>query len=361
MAGSYGTSSGTLTEGLCLNLTIANQEAFGANNPENKMEHIGVLNGILENNTGVQRYVDTGDGLRNEATTASKRVRVVFNPRYNRNGAKTTLTNGCPTGDTPAKCEFFLSANKPIESEIITMNEWEFRRYCEGPVAYRENRLMALANQVIEKLNYEVAKDLVSLVGTYKGGATTNSYNILNSDGSQRFSGGTGLRKDLTEALLSGPANIIGWGKWYEYFANAAAGGLADTGQLMNLSVQNMNWYEDPIVADASVFNDEDSAFIIGQDSVAMHTWNGFMGEMERINSREIRTTFVHGPTGIRLDLYGNYVDCDSGANPYESGNWTFRYMIHYDVATMPANIWKASDPHYGINYLFKATGTQAP
>lgn len=227
-------------------------------------------------------------------------------------------------------------------------------------MSYQQNRLVALADQLIEKLNYELAKDLPGLLGTYKGGDASKTYTILETNGSQRFSGGTLMRKDLVDALMTGRINIAGWGKWYEYFANADAGGLADTGQLMNVSGRGMAFYEDPNVADASVFGNEDHAFIIGQDSLAFHTWNGFKGEYRKMHPEEIKTTFIHPATGIEMDLYGFYTKCEAGETEYTSGNWSFRYTLHYGLQTMPADIWKPNDPFYGINYAFKAIAAQA-
>lgn len=359
MAGSYGTGAGAFTEGLDPRMLTFLSRAFPTNDPQFKTDHMGFLRAVREWNTGVQKFVDTGDGTRNAATTRSKEVIAVYAPRYHREDTSTTISNACATGDIPQPCETTFSADNPIESPVVTFNDDEQRRMWENPDTFEDKKLGTAMMAVLEKLNTQLLEAAVPLVGNYKDGAASKTYTVLEANGGNRVNGATQVRKNMSLARNVGQVALIGHGKWFDFFENNSIGASNDTGQLVQRSAMGMTYFEEPLVEEATVFGNLDHAYVMGKDSLAYHTYNVYKGRYVYQTPSHKKFT-MPTPFGIDLDVEAWYDECPVGAPAWEA-KWNYKFFLHWGLGGLPDNVWSANDPYFGIKYLFKAEALQVP
>lgn len=211
---------------------------------------------------------------------------------------------------------------------------------------YLKEEALALA------INRAVNVALAAEVGTYQGGATTKTYNVMTSEDYTLLPKGLiDMKYDLGMMGFSGQALISGAGNIEKAMIAGEFGccnnnGL-DFGRMM--SNPGFQFYKDDLVQAAAVLNNANAYFAILPGTAQLITYNQYVGRFagEMIGGDVVRGTIpsTYFP-GVNYDVR---VFADGCAETY-----TVIMGLWFDVWTPPADLFKVGDRFRGINGVVK-------
>lgn len=202
------------------------------------------------------------------------------------------------------------------------------------------------------RINQAVNVALAALVGTYQGGATTNTYTLMQSDNYAMIAKGLiDMRFDLSKLGMAGRPFVSGAGILEKAMLSGEYGCCNDLGQDFGRMWQDpgFNFYRDEYVGDATVLNNANGFFAVAPGSAQLVTYNQYVGRFagEMIGTDVVRGTMpsTYFP-GVNYDVR---IFADGCAETY-----TVIMGLWFDVFALPLDLFKVGDYFRGINGVVK-------
>lgn len=252
------------------------------------------------------------------------------------------------TPGTDDTFQFDLVQPSLFNSIKVTFSVSEMRKYCDSPAADRARIIATKMNPLFVAINKQLIAAANSSVGTFFNSVAAGKQVPMLFTGSGAMvqanpAGEVEVLEDMSDLGIVGTPIVVGAGKLSQYARYANIGCCNDYGQDI-ASLGALAFYRDQFLGGITGNADDFLAFAPG--SVQMVQWNGNKGDFAIEDGESYATTIIDPITGIELDLDVIYDKCTK--------KYIFTFAKTYDLFTIPTEVFDATDPRDGVNYLFK-------
>lgn len=307
----------------------------------------GLLEALVstENTSSFEQVqVDAGDGK-------IKQVSIKYLSAASESEVSRSPLDICDSG-TPDTFKYDLIKPELYAGIPVTFTTAEMRKWCDLPSADRARIIATKMNPLFVDMNKQLIAAANVAAGNFYGGVAPGKQlpMIYEANGGMPQANPAGeiiLLEDMSDLGIVSTPIVVGAGKLSQYTRYQGIGCCNDYGQ--NIAGTGMfNFYRDQFLGGVTGNADDFLAFAPG--AVQFLSWNANKGEFAMDFGDIVRTTIVDPITGIELDLVANYIKCDD--------LWVFTFEKHFDLFTIPIDVFGEGDDREGVNNLFKYRAT---
>lgn len=239
------------------------------------------------------------------------------------------------------------------QTPVLTFTAENLRKFCDAAPEYRAKVLSSRISALTRSIN----KDLVALAnaaaGIHKGGdATATDLQLITNEASGRksadFTGQMELLEEMADVGVDNPF-VVGSGLLSQYTRLQGIGCCNQWGQNIGETEGDFRFYRDPDLA--GVIGAAENFLAFAPGACQLLTFNESKGDFAMVHDHFARTTMVDPVTGIEFDFQMKYDDC--------ANVWKLMLSLHYDLFTLPADMFKGADDYNGVNFLWKFNATE--
>ncbi len=356
-------------QNVCPALLLGLGDVLNGTAPVNNVSPLGIQALLDPENTRqnmIVEQLDNGSGH-------IKQVRVARQQR----ALKTDITDGkdCDAGTERPWLEEIYTINyskqhviKVKESTVRTLCD-AYSQYLNVPVASRTTDGRALLSigmmrSIVEVLmldldvmrqaiNDDFIDAVATGIGTWVGGATDKSFNVINADGQMDWRGIGSLKQELKKTGMKGIPIIVGGGNIDTYY------------EAKNFGCCNAGGYDfamnDPKAPSKLYFDDNIGTALGGANnfllfmpgSIKFLTFNEYVGEFSREHDGVVRGTFPDPELpGVRYDIRLVPNRCDEDYDLFVN--------LSYDFYLSPEDLYATDDRLEGVNGIFEGIATNS-
>jgi hypothetical protein len=302
------------------------------------------LNSSANTNNILSKKISPGRGkLRN--------VDLVYTPRVRetevRNDTTTVCTSTNESGMISETYTLDPSVGVSIDETFVAS---DLRAICKDNQTYFAERMQAMMNGLVRKLETRLTQDLLTLVGAFAEGETEVVNNIKTVR--TKFSDGkpdTNMLEEvdfatMNAAYCSAPY-ILGYNEAYKYYKRMEVGCCADSGLDLGRALAKFGKIFMPSNRVPSVFGTNDFV-TLAAGAAQLITFNAFEGAefINTVNSGDHQEFVVTEPmTGLRLDML---INRPCGAN------LTVQFKLAYKLVGMPDDMFSIGDRYRGVTQI---------
>jgi len=296
----------------------------GTNSATGRRTQVGFLDAILSerNTAGFEVIaVDNGDGKK-------KKVKVRYMQPINDTDTSTTKANACTSELEVLPLEDEIECTSHLRMKNLKFSKASMRTFCESPSEYRGQVFANALNAYMIALNKKLIAQYVAKKGNFVDGTTTfKSIPLLNQGTggvhSADFWGESLMAEEFIALEGSDMPIAVGAGVLSHYARLQEIGCCNQYGQQVDEFGSSFSFYRDKYVD--AIAGEADSILAWNAGAFQLITSQENKGEFRDVaNPHHQEFTIVDPFTGLELDVFLHYIECDQ--------EWVMQFSTCYDL-----------------------------
>ncbi len=348
----------------CVNIQMTLPEAFAGNRNDNPYSQAAITqflkSSVNTNNVLVNAIKQEGGKLRT--------AQVIWQQRYTPTDVTEGIEKGCAEGEVIGELsqEYTISSTAGVSiTEKITPDA--LRQRCEADNLYVTKRILALMDAALSKGEVLMAEQIALNLGYFASDADAGTPGANSEKTVFKYDtvGGNLLTKpyetivgDAEDNGFRLPPVVMGGRVWADYARAMKAVGLNSQGQDLAEYI-NQNSYVFAYSREiAAALGDAKAAVAVAPGVIQLIESNYTESPIVTMNDDALKiSTMMHPALPITFDYKAVFDKCDEV--------WNLTISWNFDLAFLPADIFKAGDRLNGVNginkYILNECGTLCP
>ena len=272
--------------------------------------------------------------------------------------ATNARTNICTAGDR--ETELFSNITTNYVREIkLTLNDADFEAFCATQSSMRDELTRKKLNALYAAVNSDIVTELAANFGNHwsTGVNTPVQVPLIDTDGGANYWGEMEILNEFEDMETLGRPILISTGRLREYAKLTKIACCNDRGQNLD-NAADFAYYRDGQVDQTIAATSNIIALAPGASQLI--TRNNFVGQFEKFDGNNAKTTVTDPVSGLSLDMsvFYNWCENPDDQDATARSTWVITWSLDFGIFTIPTDLMPVGSDWEGVNGILHFQGT---